>query len=273
MAKPNLTDPSDDVLGRLPARAFTFISTLSTSRPIFALVAARGLDKDILADGWKKLHAVSGYAVDGAAPSVDVSPETRAALVEVDAWDEPNFAVTRAALAVGYPSACEFLMNGLEAAQGRGAIQSVGTYLRRLDALESGKGRDKHEHKTDKAAIAKLASRGITSEVRARLEKLVASLEEGPDDAEPAASPAVPLSGPRRAALVALYGWFFEWSETARAVIRRRDYLIRLGLAQRKPKKTAPGGGTGTSGGGASGSAAASGSGVGTGGAGAAGAI
>lgn len=39
---------------------------------------------------------------------------------------------------------------------------------------------------------------------------------------------------PKRQDLENLRAWFVEWSETARAAIGRRDYLIRLGLAKRK---------------------------------------
>lgn len=48
-------------------------------------------------------------------------------------------------------------------------------------------------------------------------------------------------SGEREQGLLALRAWYLDWSDTARAVISRRDYLIRLGLAQRKKaaKKTA----------------------------------
>jgi hypothetical protein len=37
----------------------------------------------------------------------------------------------------------------------------------------------------------------------------------------------------RKSALIAARAFFEEWSELARTVIKRRDYLIRLGLAQR----------------------------------------
>jgi hypothetical protein len=38
----------------------------------------------------------------------------------------------------------------------------------------------------------------------------------------------------RREALAKLRAWFDEWAATARAVIKKRSYLIRLGLAARK---------------------------------------
>jgi hypothetical protein len=257
MVQASLINPSDDVLDRLPVRAFTFLSALSTSRPIFALMVPRGLTKAELAEGWEKLHAVSGFVAAPSTPTVDVDPNVHAALAEIDAWDEPNFAVTKAALALDFPSAYAFLMDGLAAAKGYAAVQGVGIYLRRLDALEKGKGRDKDEHKSDKAAVTKLGTRGITPAVRKHLKELVALVEGGPEDEDATAAPAPdPIPAARRAALVELYGWFFNWSETARAVTgHRRDYLIRLGLAQRKVKKKSTATGGGATGGGATGGA------------------
>ena len=37
-----------------------------------------------------------------------------------------------------------------------------------------------------------------------------------------------------QARLIDLHGWLQEWSETARAVIKRRDQLIRLGIGKRR---------------------------------------
>jgi hypothetical protein len=38
--------------------------------------------------------------------------------------------------------------------------------------------------------------------------------------------------------LQALRAWYDDWSETARTVLTRRDHLIRVGLAHRKPRAT-----------------------------------
>jgi hypothetical protein len=51
------------------------------------------------------------------------------------------------------------------------------------------------------------------------------------------------------AALVELRAWYDEWSEIARLIIKRRDLLIRLGLAERR----SPGSGGGVGGGGGGG--------------------
>jgi hypothetical protein len=53
----------------------------------------------------------------------------------------------------------------------------------------------------------------------------------------------------RRERLVALRRWYEDWAATARAVVRKRQYLIRLGLGRRKrradreePDASQPGG-------------------------------
>ncbi|MEO7328753.1 MAG: hypothetical protein ABI193_09260 [Minicystis sp.] len=51
------------------------------------------------------------------------------------------------------------------------------------------------------------------------------------------------LDEKRRKALTELKDWFEEWSTAARAVVKKRGHLIRLGLANRKsptPKKAVP---------------------------------
>jgi hypothetical protein len=78
-----------------------------------------------------------------------------------------------------------------------------------------------------------LAKRGLAAKERDRLQSLV-EVALGPT--ETLAAPA-PDSGARRQKLVALRGWFDEWSSAARAVVKKRGYLIRLGLATRKVKQ------------------------------------
>jgi hypothetical protein len=121
--------------------------------------------------------------------------------------------------------------------------------LDRLDALEKGPER-KSTRKADHAALATLAQRGITSDERARLRGLIETAShvmDPPDDGEESAANAA-----RNEALRKLRAWYDEWSETARAVIKRRDQLIRLGLAKRIKRKAPAeesGGGAASSGG------------------------
>ena len=56
----------------------------------------------------------------------------------------------------------------------------------------------------------------------------------------PVADETTEAPDPLHEALLELHGWYQEWAETARAEITRRDYLIRLGLAQRRTKTPKP---------------------------------
>jgi hypothetical protein len=77
-----------------------------------------------------------------------------------------------------------------------------------------------------------LVRRGITPEERQRPAALVEAVQGGGvtieariDDSRAA----------QEQGLMKLYAWYSDWAETARAVVRRRDQLIRLGLAKRRP--------------------------------------
>jgi hypothetical protein len=101
------------------------------------------------------------------------------------------------------------------------------TLLHRLDELEEGS-------EADRAAIATLDKRGITAAMRGQLRALVSVAQAAKSDDAPLADTA-PAN---QQALEALHRWYRDWSETARAVIRRRDHLIVMGLAKRRTKKT-----------------------------------
>jgi len=121
-------------------------------------------------------------------------------------------------------------------------VSGVATLLDRLDALETSPGR-KAARKADHAALATLSKRGLSADERARLRALVntataaAKANEGASDAAEEA--------PTNEAVLKLHAWYGEWSEVARAVIKRRDHLIRLGLAKRKKAAKSVGGGAG----------------------------
>jgi hypothetical protein len=234
--------PSDTVLDETPARALKFMSAVSTNPTVRAILERRGYTDAYHEKGWELLLKASGYkrAAPPAAPS---RPEAAAAIAELDKWDEPHFRIARAALAE-FPEQRDFLFTDLEPQTGAGAVVSVTTFLDRLDQLEKDKNR-KATRKTDLAALAKLSERGISEAERARLRGLLKVSMASP---EPSAAAAKASKQPKpdaandaepRKAKLALWTFYSEWSEIARADIKRRDHLIQLGLAKRKaPKKT-----------------------------------
>jgi hypothetical protein len=88
----------------------------------------------------------------------------------------------------------------------------------------------KATRKADQAALATLAERGYTKEERARLRALLKTAQTV-IVAEPASDDA------RTAIERELYGWIDDWGTSAKQVIKRRDHLILLGLAERKKTK------------------------------------
>jgi hypothetical protein len=160
---------------------------------------------------------------------------------ELDNWDEDGFRLVRAALTRKHPAQAEFVLSGLAPATGAGAVLSVKNLLDRLDALESSPDRQP-TREADRAALATLEKRGLGAAERTRLRGLVQAAQ--------AASPVDPTDAAGDEAaqtkylaeLTALRGWFVEWAELARVAVKRKDYLIRLGLAKRKAPAKAVGG-------------------------------
>jgi hypothetical protein len=224
------TTPSRQVLEETAARTLKFLRAAGTTRTISLILATRGYTTAVHHDGWHRLHKVSGFDESGAI-GVDENPAVRDAVAAIDAWDEPNFRIAHATLAMTFPEQDAALFaGGLTPAVGVGAILTVKTFLDRVDTLERGT-------KADKAAVARLAERGIDKNERKRLRALLATAESTVNVGPHVEGES--LTDTKQDDLVALYAWFSEWSEVARIVIKRRDHLIALGLASRK-KKAAP---------------------------------
>jgi hypothetical protein len=227
--------PSDTVLDDTPARALKLLGALSTNRAIRAILAKRGYTQADHERGWQLTLKASGYRRPP--PVVLDTPASRDAIAAIDAWDEPNFRVARAALSAEFPKQNAFVFQDLAAQTGVAAVASVTTFLDRLDALEAGKDREA-TREADLAALAKLATRGIDAAERARLRKLLeialGPSADTPADAVPEIDPAAEENEQREAKL-ALWRWYTEWREIARADVKRKDHLIQLGMAERKP--------------------------------------
>lgn len=231
------TGPSDTVLDETPARALKFMSAVSTNPTIRAILERRGYTDAYHDKGWELLLKASGYKRAPAAP-VQSRPEAAAAIAELDQWDEPHFRIARAALGE-FPDQRDFVFENLDPQTGAGAVVSITTFLDRLDHLENGKDR-KATRKIDHAALAKLAERGISDAERTRLRGLLKTAIASPEPQAQAPKAPPAQNDDARAVKLALWTFYSEWSEIAKADIKRRDYLIQLGLAKRKaPKKTA----------------------------------
>ncbi len=222
MLKIDRANPSD-VLDLAPA----FLRTLSLWQPVRRELERAGYTAAEHALGWRLLLTASGYAPEAPAPRL--APEVLAAMTELDGADEGTFLRARAALRRHHPEQEAFVFAGLEPGSGAASVVATALFLERLDALESSPERAATRD-DDHAALATLAARGIDPDERARLARLV-HLAQG---ARLELAPEGPSPTERDAALGALIAWYADWSDTARAVVKRRDHRIALGLGKRR---------------------------------------
>ena len=227
-------DVSRETLEDTPVRVLPFLRAVGTCVPIRGILRACGFTVAEQKLGWTLLHAVSGFTDEPAAETVDV--RVRDAINTLDAWDEDGFRIVRATLTRLHPEQKTFVLANLGPSVGVGAVVGVKTLLNRLDALDKSPER-KATRKEDHAALATLAERGITAKERARLSELVKIAQSTTEIEAPDAEGKAAREEAYVKALGALRVWYIDWSAMARSVIKRRDYLIRLGLAKRKSAK------------------------------------
>lgn len=240
-AEANLRATSRQTLDQTPSRVHQFLQGVGTKNSIRSQLSTRGYTAKVHARGWRLLEATSGFFEDGVTDGEADDSAVRDAIIEIDAWDEPGFRVINASLRARHPAQHAFLTQGLRASTGAESVTTVTTLLDRLDDLESSPEREA-TRQDDHAALATLSERGIGKEERERLRSLV---KRAQDFAEHFDSPAEQARREKRMhdALIELRLWFEEWSEIARVTLKRRDELIRLGLASRRPRRepSAPG--------------------------------
>jgi len=231
MAQDHLpTSPSRQVLEDTPPRALKFLGAVGRVFGIRTALAERGYDAEEHRRAWNLLHQVSGFRPEQDA-GISHAMEVRSAVSSLDDWDDASFRIAEAALKHRHPEQHAFLFDSLSSGQGEFAVLAVARFLERLDALENSPDREA-TREADHAALQTLAKRGIDAAERARLQDLV-DVAQGVD-VPPAAD-----TSERRQQLLELFAWLEEWTETAKAVITRRDHLIALGIAKRRPKKKA----------------------------------
>lgn len=227
---------SRETLEGTPVRALTFLKAIGTSAAIHGAMVARGYSREHHLQGWALLHSVSGYQ-DSALPVEDRSVSD--AIKQLDDWDEDGFQVIAASLRYRYPEQAAFLLTGLAPSTGAAAVLGVKQLLDRLDALESSPDRASSKQK-DQAALAVLSQRGIGKADRERLRQWIDLAEGAPDVSLPDAEAIARSEAKYLKGLLALRAWFEEWAGIARVAIKRRDHLIRLGLAKRRVQTSEP---------------------------------
>jgi hypothetical protein len=217
---------STETLETTPVRLMLLLRGIGTQKVVRDALRKCGYTAKEHARGWQLLHGCSGF-VEGDDEGTAVTD----AIAEIDAWDEPRFAIAEASLRHRHPAQHAFVFRELRASRGVAAVVGVHTFLSRLDALEASPDRvDTRD--ADHAALATLAARGITPDERARMWALVRTAEMLTDDGGSEAQ--VVSTAEQTSRLRAARAFYEEWSSITHTLITRRDLLIRLGLAQRK---------------------------------------
>lgn len=222
---------SESALSRVAARAFRMLLALARAPRLLGAMRKRGFTAEEQARGWSLIDAIAGRGeVDVPDEELDESVET--AIERVDQWVTVNVPVMKAALRHRHAAQHDFLFGGnLGVAHGPDAVRVAATIAVRLDAMEKSPER-RLTHVDDLAALDTLTARGVTADERRRVAARIHLIQRAgasADAKEGAAGASIPPAAddPR----LALYEWFSEWSEIARAVVTRRADLIKLGLA------------------------------------------
>ena len=220
------------LIDRWLERGSKFFKSVARNPVVRSTLLARGLTDDELARGWQLYTELHGFGVGTSAHPATRQTEALQAINEIDAWDAPAFAATRAVLEPRYPAVSSFLFANLEANVGAAAVAGVERFLDRVAGLRDGKA-DGATADDARAAAALLATRKIVdAEREARLRSLIQTARLGarPDEVIPAAE----MDPARQKVAQSFIDWLNEWREVARVAVGRRDYKISLGLAQRR---------------------------------------
>lgn len=225
-AVPNV---SQRTLDRMPERVLALLMGIGAIASVRAALMDRGYSQQDHDFAFSRLARLTYLAVDKTTKDIGV---VRKALAEIDAWDEPHMTAIHATLQRLHPEQDAFVFDQLEPSKGAQAVMGVAKLLDRLDALETGNGRDPATHDADLEALKTLEKRGYTPAERQRLRDLVSLATE----IQPVAGVS---SDERDQILRELYYWFQDWSAQVRFVTTKRSHLIQLGLARRRRKRTA----------------------------------
>lgn len=226
-------DFTDETLERAPEDATRFLSGIGAVSTVRAILAHNGMTDEDIIEGRNLLLACLASPNVTPITDTDDARAQRAATVELDQWDEPNFARYQAALVRHFPDVADYIFGALSASTGSAAVAGVATFLARVEALNTGTDPSRSStKKEDKRAVALLAKRGLDETERRRLQKLV-NIALGPTEAMDL--PKEPTQNvERRNSLLKLKLWYNEWSSVAHATVKKRSQLIRMGLANRR---------------------------------------
>lgn len=217
--------PSEWAVRELPARAATFLRGVGSHAAIRAALRSAGYGPRDHEEGLSLLCSACLYGTGGLDPAEDQPAREAAAAVE--RWAQTHVGRLHAALERLYPEAL-WIFASFDASTSGDTLLGVAQLLERLRTLE--------KEPEQASVLETLARRGFDSQERSRLEGLLARARRA---AEPSGAEHLALPGEdaQDEAMLALQRWLNDWSTTARAVLRRKDWLIRLGVTRRRRRE------------------------------------
>lgn len=177
-------------------------------------LATRGFTSAEAKEGFRLLRAAieAFHSASGAPPA---PPDT---LTLLDTWENRWLPIARAALSRHFPDLAKSVFVNISQTSGPGLVVTLPALLERIKALETGSA--KHQR-----ARALLAQRGLTDAVIVEAQALLGELAQAP-----AAEPEPPRL--REPTLDALWSWYLEWSQTARATLEDPKLIRVLGFGK-----------------------------------------
>jgi len=201
-------------------------------RRIAAALMARGFAKADLQEGLALITNVTTVALS---LLPNVTSDHSETIGKIDDWENEHFPVADATLSRHFPEVRAKLFLNLSQQEGPAVIISVGTFIKRLALLTKAEGGYGPQGKEARKLLSK---RGITAEAVAKatalLEQIgtIEDIPEPPDLTEHLAAV--------EKAEAAMWAWYLEWSEIARATIKQRSLLRKLGFLTGSGKNTQP---------------------------------
>lgn len=202
-------------IGQKCTRVLRFLRGLRNPR-VHGALAAHGFDAEDLDEGWEVLRGAS----DGKLSIPPVSAEQPDVYTQLDVWENHWFPIIKPSMVRRHLEIAQALFLNLKQTRGVEVSVSVGTFTRRVRALQ------KRTDATAKAACALLVKRGLTEEVLAHAEGLLNTLKRPPQ----LPAKIEPTKEDLAKAEEKMWAWYQEWSAIARNVIHDRRLLRSLGF-------------------------------------------
>ncbi len=222
---------SRETLDGTPGRLLDLLKAIGTRPPIRGILEGVGYTPAEHLRGWNLLHACTGFYIGS--PVIEVDRKVVAATSTLDKSDERTDTLIDASLKHRAPNVRAFLVEGIKTGTGAESVLYFATLVPRLQAVHAGTAEGLTAAEQSKASDV-LEERGLGVERCAELAALVKEAQGVNSAPAPAPLDRTELD----AALRAARAFYEEWSEIARVEIKRRDYLILLGLATRRSRTT-----------------------------------